>query len=282
MMLAIYYLGHMESIRQLAIRFEVAESTAWSAIQKVIDALNSLYTRVVRWPDKSTLSEMADGFKATTGFPSVAGILSCSHIRIKAPLEDPTYYYNHKKFYSVILQAVCDQNMRFTDCFVGWCGSVQESEVLRNCPLHCKIQENEQAVFPNDSHLLAYHNYPLKPWLLTPYQNDGYLSNEQSNYNSILCEARSKIDQTFALLKGRFQRLKYVDMTKVELVPKMVIACCVVHNMAIDKGDISEFRMQSEIRPLDQATVMEVREEECLIAIAKREKIVEFLVEDVS
>lgn len=36
---------------------------------------------------------------------------------------------------------------------------------------------------------------------------------------------------------GRFRRLKYLDMKKVELVPQTIIACCVLHNICLQFDD---------------------------------------------
>ena len=43
------------------------------------------------------------------------------------------------------------------------------------------------------------------------------------------------IERAFALLKGRFRRLKYVDIDKVDDIPKIVIVACVLHNISLCK-----------------------------------------------
>ena len=44
------------------------------------------------------------------------------------------------------------------------------------------------------------------------------------------------VERSFALLKGRFRKLKYMDMN-VEPVPEAVIAACVLHNLCLIQGD---------------------------------------------
>ena len=44
------------------------------------------------------------------------------------------------------------------------------------------------------------------------------------------------VERSFALLKGRFRKLKYMDMN-VEHVPEAVIAACVLHNLRLIQGD---------------------------------------------
>lgn len=48
---------------------------------------------------------------------------------------------------------------------------------------------------------------------------------------------RQVIERAFALLKGRFRRLKYLDMSLVELIPDVILACCVLHNVCLQGCD---------------------------------------------
>ena len=50
----------------------------------------------------------------------------------RAPEHEPEAYVNTKKFHSVNVQLVCDDNMVFTHVLAGWPGSVHDSRVTRN------------------------------------------------------------------------------------------------------------------------------------------------------
>lgn len=41
------------------------------------------------------------------------------------------------------------------------------------------------------------------------------------------------IERSFALLKGRFRRLKYVDIDIIANVSDLVMACCALHNICL-------------------------------------------------
>ena len=45
------------------------------------------------------------------------------------------------------------------------------------------------------------------------------------------------IERAFALLKGRFRRLKYVDIDKVDDILKIVIVACVLDNISLCNED---------------------------------------------
>ena len=53
------------------------------------------------------------------------------------------------------------------------------------------------------------------------------------NFNKVHSSARSVIERTFALLRGRFRRLKYIDMHRFDFVPQTIAACCVLHNICL-------------------------------------------------
>ena len=62
----------------------------------------------------------------------MVGLIDGTHISIRAPIEEPDAYINRKKFHSINVQVICDENMVFIDMLTGWPGSVHDSRVLRN------------------------------------------------------------------------------------------------------------------------------------------------------
>lgn len=45
------------------------------------------------------------------------------------------------------------------------------------------------------------------------------------------------IERAFSLLKGRFRRLEYLDMIKIDEIPTIIIVSCVLHNICLGKED---------------------------------------------
>ena len=43
--------------------------------------------------------------------------------------------------------------------------------------------------------------------------------------------------RAFSLLKGRFRRLKYLDMLRIQDIPTVIFATCTLHNVWLDSGD---------------------------------------------
>ncbi|XP_061196728.1 uncharacterized protein LOC133205004 [Saccostrea echinata] len=171
------------------------------------------------------------------GFPRVLGAVDGCHIQIRAPQEKyhPMSYLNRKRDYSVILQAVCDHTLRFTDILSGWPGSVHDARVFKNSPLYeASCSEN---LFPGDTHIVGDAAYPLQSWVLTPYKDTGNLAECQKRYNFIHANTRQTIERAFGLLKGKWRRLRFLEMTKLEDVPSVITAACTLHNMCIENNE---------------------------------------------
>ena len=67
-------------------------------------------------------------------------------------------------------------------------------------------------MFPGNTHLIGDVAYALSQWVMTPFKDLGNLSAEQKRYNYIHSSSRMCIERAFGALKGRFRRLRYIDM----------------------------------------------------------------------
>lgn len=76
--------------------------------------------------------------------------------------------------------------------------------------------------------------------LMIPYRNDGQLTPRMRTHNYYLSRCRSIIERSFALLKGKWRRLKYFPNYCVEYAVDHIIACVVLHNFIILEGNAYE------------------------------------------
>lgn len=125
-------------------------------------------------------------------------------------------------------------------CTVGFPGSTHDARVFRNSDLGKKIDETPEALFPMDSHLLGDCAYKNTTYMLTPFRDNGHLSQMQRHYNFKLSSTRVAIEQAFGLLKGRFRILKYVNIYSTKRIPALILACCVLHNICLQQNDFFE------------------------------------------
>ena len=244
LLLTLWMLSSQETIRSMGDRFGVCNASVYRIVKRVISAINVNWTsKVISWPSNGSVTHVTDGFFGRRGLQgAVLGAIDGSHVPIKAPGTHQDVYINRKGFHSVVIQAVCNHRMFFTDCFVGYPGSTHDARVMKNSNLYVRVVESVDSTFPNASYLLGDSAYPLSSWLMTPYRDNGHLTAKQKNYNFLHSSTRMVIERAFALLKGRFRRLKYVDMDRLEDLPDMVLAACTLHNICImSEDDIDDF-----------------------------------------
>lgn len=79
------------------------------------------------------------------------------------------------------------------------------------------------------------------------YSDEHQLSPEQRRFTFTLASARSVVDAAFMRLKGRWRCLLKKSDIDVSMMPKVVAACCVLHNICELQGDafLPEWNVQT-------------------------------------
>ena len=181
------------------------------------------------------------------GVPQCAGAVDGTHIPIMSPHDFPADYFNRKGWHSIHMQGMVDHLYRFTDVYIGWPGRVHDARVLGNSTVYQKggggtlfpdwkkvISETEIPVV-----ILGDPAYPLLPWLMKPYLDNGHLSREQRTFNYRLSRARVVVEDAYGRLKGRWRCLSKRIDADVSDLPQLVAACCVLHCTNVYLGNKS-------------------------------------------
>lgn len=134
--------------------------------------------------------------------------------------------------------------MKFLDVYIGVPGRVHDARVFRTSPIFAQVH-----AMPNNLHLLGDSAYPLSINVMTPFRDNGHLNAIQTNYNISHSSARSIIERAFGRLKGKFRRLKYLDIFNPDFGSEIISAACVLHNFIImhDGEDDEEFQADAGI-----------------------------------
>ncbi|RVE44229.1 hypothetical protein evm_011128 [Chilo suppressalis] len=105
------------------------------------------------------------------------------------------------------------------------------------------LTNSEEVVF-----LLGDSGYAQRPYMMTPILGAEENSPE-GHYNKLHATARNTVERTFSVLKGRFRCLLVHRVLHYhpDTVAKIVIACCVLHNIC-NRAGLSAVQMsQAEI-----------------------------------
>lgn len=84
------------------------------------DVLSPVY---VSTPNETDFKIIAKDFETKWDLPNCVGAVDGKHIRIKRPPKSGSNYFNYKKYFSIVLLAVCDARYTFTYIDVGAYGS---------------------------------------------------------------------------------------------------------------------------------------------------------------
>uniref|UniRef100_A0A3Q1F6Y6 DDE Tnp4 domain-containing protein n=1 Tax=Acanthochromis polyacanthus TaxID=80966 RepID=A0A3Q1F6Y6_9TELE len=223
--------------RSISHLFGIGLSTCCLITQEVVTAINFiLKPKYIRQPTAPELKVIVQGFRDKWRFPQVAGAIDGTHIKIRAPTDDPVSYYNRKGEYSIIIQAVVDHRMRFWDINVGRSGKIHDARVFALSSLYQRGMNG--TLLPDWTErfegvdvplvLLGDSAYPLLPWLMKPYPEGAGVTPEQINFK--LSQSRMTVERAFGRLKGRWCCLLKVCDAHITFVSQIVLACCVLHN----------------------------------------------------
>ena len=68
------------------------------------------------------------------------------------------------------------------------------------------------------------------------FSDNGSLSHEQKTFNYRLSKAQVVVKHAYGRLKGRWRCLLKRNDVLIDDLPKLVAACCVLHNICVTRG----------------------------------------------
>ncbi|GBL87279.1 Putative nuclease HARBI1, partial [Araneus ventricosus] len=213
------------------------------------------------------------------GFPSVIGALDCTFVRIVSPGgEDAERFRCRKNYFALNVQTIVDSDLVIRNVVARWPGSTHDSTIFNNSAACLTLQSH--SLFRN-YHLLGDSGYGLEKYLLTPFGNPR--SPAEVRYNKSHVLTRNTVERKYGILKRRFPCLSIGLNCHIERVPAIIVACCVLHNLAIRLADpeppadpqIQDLLRQLELETEQQQLTTSIGSQpRCPAGFAKRNVIV--------
>lgn len=210
-------MAHGTSLRGLAGEFAVGHETVRRAIAICRRAVLKHTDQLLRYPTNDEWFEKANEFESLWQFPRAVAALDGKHVAIEVcnssfaalpealtcslalfvlqkPKESGKLYRNYKGFFSIVLLAAVDAQLRFIYADVGGVGRVCDSELLRSSSLGLMLNCNADGI-PGASQLGRFGELPycilgdggfaLGPKLMKPFSMPrvGHLEHEKRVYN---------------------------------------------------------------------------------------------------
>ncbi|XP_068213299.1 uncharacterized protein [Palaemon carinicauda] len=262
------FLATGQSYEDLKFLTRIAPQTIGQFILPTCNAIISVLNKkkIIKTPTtKDEWKELSTSFERKWNFPHCIGAVDGKHVNIKKPANSGSYYYNHKKTFSIVLLGIANANYEFIYAEAGANGRASDGRVQSNSKFFEQL-ENDDITFP-DPEDLPVGNYGKMPYvmvgddafalsenLMKPFT--GQLTDEQRIYCYRLSRARRIIENCFGILASRFRIL----FTTINLVPekaaRITLACCYLHNYILKKNRQLYFQ-GTDIENIDTATVQE-------------------------
>ncbi|XP_063298481.1 transcription termination factor 4, mitochondrial isoform X1 [Pelobates fuscus] len=226
----------------------ITQSTFSRALSEVISAILKLTDTFINYPDDdASLQAIKEGFFRIAGFPNVVGVVGCTHVALSPPAEIEQIYRNKMHYHSINVQVVCASDMKILDVVARFPGSTRNSYILRQSGIRERFENGEF----NGGWLLGEPSYGVKSWLLTPVRSPTIKPEVKYNiaHRSTLCV----VERTFGVLKSRFRCLDHSGgafLYSPEKVCKIIVVCCILHNIAIMKNNHME--IAPDLRPVGE------------------------------
>jgi hypothetical protein len=230
----IWRLATGDALRIVSKRFGLGISTCHKLVLEVCSAIKKvLMPKFISWPDENKMNLIKQEFEGVSGIPNVGGSMYTTHIPIIAPKSNVNSYFNkrhtqrnQKTSYSVTVQGVVDTKGIFTDVSIGWPGSYPDDQVFEKSVMYQRVTRGNL----KDVWVVGNSGFPLMDGVLVPYNHQN-LTWTQHAFNEKVGDIQKLCKDAFAKVKGRWSCLQKRTEVKIEDLPGVLGACCVLHNI---------------------------------------------------
>ncbi len=264
--ICLYRLGRGSYYYTIAEMSGLGISTVCSITQEVSQAIvDCLWKETVsKYMPKSTedFKEKMIDMDVMWQFPSCWAAMDGCHIPVKCPAGGKIAckeYHNFKNFYSIVLMGLVDSHYRFVWASCGYPGNSHDAIIFESTELCSKIKEGN--CIPEIKNniggvnvlplIIADSAFSLSKWMMKPY-GDAVLSEKQKYFNYRLSRARMVTEGAYGQLKGRWRILLRKCDSANEEVRRCALACVVLHNVCIEKGDTISSKLDLTNDPVTQ------------------------------
>jgi len=197
--------------------------------------------------DQSSWKEVSDGFFDKWQFPNCLGAIDGVHIRIKAPPRSGSEFFNYKGFFSIVLLGTCDAEYKFTWVDIGQYGSISDGGVWSNTHFRQDLEEGTAnlpppTLLPGTTVLFPYvfvadEAFPLSNYMMRPFpKKNDKMTDDERIFNYRLSRARRVIENTFGIMKTKWQILHSCISCSPKNAELIVKALVCLHNFMIVSG----------------------------------------------
>lgn len=199
-------------------------------VRRVTDAIVRLRPQFIKMPETEEEKIAASSaFHAIASFPRVIGAIDCTHIKIQSPGgEEAENFRNRKGWFSLNVQTISGADLKVNNIVARWPGGSHDQTIFNNSVVRMRFDRGD---FGNYI-LVGDSGYRNSMYMATPFLN--IESAAHNLYNESQIRTRNVVERSYGVLKRRFAVLSTGIKMQLQATQKIIVACAVLHNIAID------------------------------------------------
>ncbi|KAK6021484.1 hypothetical protein OSTOST_12843, partial [Ostertagia ostertagi] len=184
------------------------QSTVSRVLKNFVRAINRRASEYISWPSERESIGINASFYSRYHLPGIVGIIDGTHCRIQRPTHNEEDFVCRKGYHSINVGVVVDYNMKVRWVCANWPGSAHDSHVFKTSALYQQLRAGK-----------------FKSII------------KEERYNRAVCSARVRVEQAFGVIKRQFHILHGECRYSPERAAEIVVACCVLRNIAIQHNE---------------------------------------------
>ncbi|KAJ8952286.1 hypothetical protein NQ318_007454 [Aromia moschata] len=244
------YLATGKTFTALQYEFHIGRSTIADIVSETCQAIwLALKDTEMPEPTKEEWYQIADTFQEKTNFPNCLGAVDGKHIRCVKPRSSGSKFFNYKKYFSVVLMAVANANLRFISIDIGAYDQEGDSTVFRDSTFGTKLYSSQLNIpsprclpgtdsTPQPFVFLGDDAFKIHTNLLRPFPSRD-IDGRRRIFNYRLSRARCSVECAFGLLANKWRIFHTPILVRPELINDIVKASCILHNFVRQRYGVS-------------------------------------------
>lgn len=211
----------------------VCTSSVCRILRRTSEAIASRRAQFIRMPQtQEEIHAARTAFWQIASMPHVIGAIDCTHIKIQSPGGDRAENFrNRKGWFSLNVQTIASANLKIISIVARWPGASHDQMIFNNSVIKMRLERGDFG----DSIILGDSGYRNTNYLATPFLRCN--TPEEQLFNESQIRTRNVVERKYGVWKRRFPVLSMGMRVQLPLVQDIIVACAILHNIAIDAGE---------------------------------------------
>lgn len=250
LLLSLKTLGYGVAVHCFADYFQMSQQLCRDCLIHFCRDMKQIFQEeFLRCPSAWDLKNIIAYHKAVHKVPGMIGSLDCTHTTWKnCPKAFQGSYSGKSKRPTIVLEAVCDYNLWFWHASFGYCGAMNDINILNLSPLleqmldgtFDRLEDEADEVTPfqigneqfNKCFFLTDGIYPRYARFVKGLKVP--LTEEQKRFTAWQESARKDIERAFGVLKEKFQWVSCpIKLMSIEEIAERMACCLILHNISV-------------------------------------------------